>query len=260
MLCPGENDALPRSRYCRLSPTRNRLAVAACFSRSLQVILMVLVNMRTSIAHRYWSLLEVNEVALTTSTTENIFQGMCMALKDIVPYDRAGLTLYDPDHDSLRIAGTFGPHESSIFRVGHLLSRTTSQTGWVFEHKTALFRRDLEKESRFPGDKKVVDEGYRSICSVPLVVRGSSIGVVSVLGSRKNQLSADHAEIVEEMSKPIALAISSLILRCPKHTNTRVVCPRCIGAAGGCGFRKFWHAFSGNSGTLCRRRPYLIQL
>src|SRR5215813_4695592 len=27
-----------------------------------------------------------------------------------------------------------------------------------------------------------------------------------------------------------------------------------------CGFRKFWHAFSGNSGTICRRRPYLVQL
>src|SRR5215472_16401808 len=27
-----------------------------------------------------------------------------------------------------------------------------------------------------------------------------------------------------------------------------------------CGFRKFWHAFSGNSGTLCCRWPYLVQL
>jgi formate hydrogenlyase transcriptional activator len=189
--------------------------------------------MRTPIAHRYWSLLKANEVALTTATTEEIFQRMCIALKDIVPYDRAGLSLYEPDQDGLRIVGIHGPHVNSLFRVGHVLSRQTSQTGWVFEHKTTLFRSDLEKQSRFPGDKKVVDEGYRSICSVPLVVRGNSIGVVSVLGARKNQLSEDHAEIVEEMSKPIALAISSLMLRCPKHANTRVLCPRCIGAAGG---------------------------
>jgi formate hydrogenlyase transcriptional activator len=187
----------------------------------------------TSLAQLYASLTKVNEVALTTSTTEGVFHGMCVVLKDIVPYDRAGLSLYDPDGDGLRIVGIYGPHDNSLFRVGHLLSRKTSQTGWVFEHKTTLFRSDLEKEFRFPGDKKIVEEGYRSICSVPLVVRGSSIGVVSVIASRKNQLSATHAAVVEQMSKQIALAISSIVPRCPGHTNTKLVCPRCIGAAGG---------------------------
>jgi hypothetical protein len=36
--------------------------------------------------------------------------------------------------------------------------------------------------------------------------------------------------------------------------------PVALARAINCGFRKFWHAFSGNSGTLCRRRPYLMQL
>jgi formate hydrogenlyase transcriptional activator len=189
--------------------------------------------MPTSITHRYRSLLKVNELGVTTSTTEDLFQGVCGVLKDVVPYDRAGLSLYDPDHDGLRIVGIYGPHENSIFRIGHVLNPKTSQTGWVFEQKTTLFRRDLEKESRFPGDKRVVDEGYRSLCSVPLVVRGHSIGVVTVLAARKNQLSADHAEFVEEASKVMTLAISSILPRCPNHNSTKLVCPRCIGAAGG---------------------------
>jgi formate hydrogenlyase transcriptional activator len=187
----------------------------------------------TSIAQRYRSLLKVNEIALTTSTPLGLFQGLCAALNDAVPYDRAGLSLYDPDQDGLRIVGIHGPHNGSIFTVGHMLSRQNTQTGWVFEHKTMLFRRDLEKELRFLSDKRIVDEGYRSICSVPLVVRGSSIGVLSVIASRRNQLTNSHAEIVEQMSKVIALAISSTLPRCSNHTNTKLVCPRCIGAAGG---------------------------
>ena len=185
------------------------------------------------IAQRYKSLLQVNEVALTKFTADSIFQGMCGVLKNTVPYDRAGLSLYDPDHDGLKIVGIYGPHEKSIFRVGHVISRKTTQTGWVFEHKTTMFRRDLSKELRFPADKDLVDEGYRSVCSVPLVVREISIGVVTVIGARKNQLSVNHAEVVKEMSNQIALAISSIIFRCPTHTNTKLVCPRCIGAAGG---------------------------
>lgn len=151
----------------------------------------------------------------------------------MVPYDRAGLSLYDPDYDGLRIVDTYGPHENSIFRVGHLLNRKTSQTGWVFEHKTPMVRRDLAKEVRFPADKNILDEGYYSLCSVPLVVSGTSIGVVTVLAERKNQLSLNHADVVEEVANQIALAIRSALPRCPTHGNTRLVCPRCIGAAGG---------------------------
>lgn len=185
------------------------------------------------IVQRYKSLLQVNEAALTSSTAEGVFHAMCQALKSVVPYDRAGLSLYDPDHDALKIVGIYGPHERSVFRVGHLLNRKSTQTGWVFEHKTRLFRRNLAKELRFATDQQVVDEGYLSLCSVPLVVQGNSIGVVSVLGARKNQLSMDHADFVEEMSNQIALAVGSLAQRCPTHANTKLVCPRCIGAAGG---------------------------
>jgi formate hydrogenlyase transcriptional activator len=188
---------------------------------------------RPSIADRYSSLRKASEIALTTTTTEGIFQGVCGILKEVVPYDRAGISLYDPEHDSLKIVDIFGPHENSVFRVGHLLGRKTCQTGWVFEHKQTLFRRDLATQSQFPSDKKIIDEGYRSICSVPLVVRGNSIGVLSVIGSRQNQLSVDHAEIVEAVSQQVALALASIVPHCLTHTNTKVVCPRCIGAAGG---------------------------
>lgn len=188
---------------------------------------------RSSVADRYNSLLKASEIALTTTTTEGIFQGVCGALQEVVPYDRAGLSLYDPDHDALKIVDVYGPHENSVFRVGHLLSRKHCQTGWVFENQQTLFRRDLAAEPRFPADRHILDEGYRSICSVPLVVRGNSLGVLSVIGSRRNQLSADHAEIVEGISHQVALAIASILPRCPTHANTKLVCPRCIGAAGG---------------------------
>jgi formate hydrogenlyase transcriptional activator len=188
---------------------------------------------RLSLADRYSSLLKASEIALTNSTPQAVFQGICGVLKELVPYDRAGISLYDPDHDSLRIVDIYGPHENSVFRVGHLLNRETSQTGWVFDNKETMFRRDLAADSRFAGDKRIIDEGYRSICSVPLVVRKNSIGVLTVLGARKNQLSEGHAEIVQQMSRQVALAIASIVPRCQTHANTKVVCPRCIGAAGG---------------------------
>ena len=175
-------------------------------------------------------LLRVNKVALAKSTTEELFGSMCTALKRLLPYDRAGLSLYDPDHDSLMIAALHGPHEGSVFRVGHHLERKSSQTGWVFEHQTRIIRRDLTKEIRFPADKLTIDEGYRSLCSVPLIVWGRSIGVVTIISARKNEFSTGHANVVQEIANQVALAVNSVTPRCPSHRNTKLVCPRCIGA------------------------------
>lgn len=196
------------------------------------------------IERRYRSLLQVNAVALNSATSEAVFRGMCIALKRLVPYERAALALYDPDHDALKIVDLYGPYENSSVRVGQLLSREDTQSGWAFDHKRPLFRRDLEKESRFVTDKEILQEGYRSMCSVPLMVLGHSIGVVTVTATKKNQLSMDHAEAVQEMSNQIALAINCNVLRCATHTGTKLVCPRCIGAAGG-------------QATVAKHREYL---
>jgi len=186
-------------------------------------------NLRT-IIQRYRALLQVNEVALTKSTTEECFAGMCEALGEVLSYDRAGLSVYDPEHDSLKIVAIYGPHKDSTFHPGRLLGRKTSQTGWVFDNQTYIIRRDLANELRFPADELTIDEGYRSLCSVPLIVWGNSIGVVTILSERKNQFSIGHVHAVQEISNQIALSISP---RCPAHTNTTLVCPRCIGAVGG---------------------------
>src|SRR5690349_3411043 len=123
---------------------------------------------KTTLASRYRAVVKVNEVALTSSTTDAVFHGMCAELKNLVRYERAGIDLYDPDADALRVVATYGPHESSVFRVGLLLGRKDSQTGWTFDNQQKIVRRDLRKERRFPFDRHTADEGYRSLCSVPL--------------------------------------------------------------------------------------------
>jgi len=186
-----------------------------------------------NIATRYKSLLEVNKIALTTAMPETAFQEMCRVLKRIVPYDRALLSVYDPDYDALKIVDVYGAKENTIFRVGQLLSRNATQSGWTFDHNKTLLRRNLAKERRFPIDKAAMDEGYFSVCSVPLLARGTSLGVVTVAGARKGQLFFSHAELVQQLSNQIALVVNSTLLKCPTHRGTKLLCPRCIGAAGG---------------------------
>lgn len=187
----------------------------------------------TTVSARLKALLKANEAALTKLTSEEVFVGMCRALKAVVSYDRAGLTVYEPERDCLKIAALYGRYNESSFHVGDLLDRKSTQNGWTFETRSKTIRRDLPNDSQFSSERQTAEEGYRSLCSVPLLVRGSSIGVVTLVGARKNQFSLTHAEFIQEISNQIALAISSFTARCPRHSTARLVCPRCIGAAGG---------------------------
>jgi formate hydrogenlyase transcriptional activator len=190
-------------------------------------------NRSVRIADRYRALVKVNEIALGSSTISEVFQGMCAVLRKLLPFDRAALTLYDPRQNSMKIESLFGPYENSVFRVGYLLPRNSSQSGWTFEHQVVTIRHDLAKDSRFPSEKYTIKEGYRSTCSVPLIVRRNSIGAVTIVGTQKNQFYVGDARLAQEISNHTIIAIMSMIRSCPVHPNTQLLCPKCIGAVGG---------------------------
>jgi formate hydrogenlyase transcriptional activator len=175
---------------------------------------------------------KVNQAALREDSIDAIFQSMCGILRNLLAYDLAMLALLDGDRAGLRIAALNGPGESIGFQVGNLFA-TASYLGSTFEQKTIRLVNNLTTDSRLVSEKRVLAEGYQSVCSVPLIVRDKSIGAVMLAGKRKRQFSSDNAQITQELSNQIALAVFSMIPSCPLHTNTRLFCPKCIGARGG---------------------------
>jgi formate hydrogenlyase transcriptional activator len=184
-------------------------------------------------AARYRALLEVNTAAITQSVPEGVFRGMCDAVKRVIPYDRAGLTLYEPGEDAFELVARDGSFPDSFFRIGVMLDRKESHDGWALEHQRSIIRRDLETERQFPIEEHTLAEGLRSYCAVPLIVRGDSIGVVTRLSFRKNQYSEKHARFLQEVSNQIVLAIGTFMPHCPIHSRTRLICPKCLASSGG---------------------------
>lgn len=186
----------------------------------------------TKVSNVYKSLLQANQAALSESTTEAIFRGMCDALSNILPYDRAQLTLYDHDQHSLRLTAVYGAYENSSFHVGDVLGDADAQNDSAFTNRRSTIRRNLLKDGRSHWERQTAQEGFHSLCSVPLILRGNTIGVSTLIGARKNQFYTRHAEVLRQMCNQITVAISSLFPRCVIHPKTKLLCPGCIGAAG----------------------------
>jgi formate hydrogenlyase transcriptional activator len=186
-----------------------------------------------STAQRYETLLQVNQAALTRSTPQEVFAGMCGSLKRVLAYDRAGLMLYEPEEDNLRVAALDGSLPDSYFRLGVRINRKESPHGLAFERQRAIIRQDVEKEAQFAIEARTASEGLHSYCAVPLVVRGSSIGVVTMLSFRAKQYGERHAQFLQEACNQIVLALKSFMFYCSEHQRTSLICPRCIGSSGG---------------------------
>jgi formate hydrogenlyase transcriptional activator len=182
---------------------------------------------------RYETLLNVNRAAITYSCPDSVFAGMCSSLSKVLQYDRAGLMMYEPEEDALKVVGLSGSLPGSFFRLGAKINRERTPHGFALEHQKAVIRKNIEKEAQFAIEQLSISEGLHSYCAVPLIVRGSSVGVVTVLSYEEKQYSEPHARFLQEVSNQIVLAVLSFTQACENHPRSKLICPRCIGSTGG---------------------------
>ena len=86
-------------------------------------------NVSLPLAARYRTLLEVNKAAITQPTPDKVFESMCAALKQLILFDRAGLTLYEPEQDALKLIARQGKF-ANLFSGGGI-ARTGRVPRWL---------------------------------------------------------------------------------------------------------------------------------
>jgi len=154
------------------------------------------------------TLLEINNAIITNLTREALFQSVSEALQRVITFDRSALTLYDPQRDAFRfVAFTGNPIR---FAVGDELKRSESSVGWVFDHRRPMVRGDLEKQQLYPSERHLINEGMRSHCIAPLIVRGKCIGTVNISSKTKFQYSEKDAQLLQEVANQVALAAENM--------------------------------------------------
>ncbi|MGD0617486.1 MAG: PAS domain S-box protein [Bryobacteraceae bacterium] len=155
------------------------------------------------------SVLEINNAIITNLTEEALLSSISEALRPSIPFDRCAITLYQPERDTFRFMAVAGDLRSDYFQPGLEVRRAETTAGWVFDHQQPL-RRNLEEERPFANEKRLWAEGLRSLCIVPLILRGKSIGTLSVVNRGKDPYTDEHAQFLQEVAVQVALAIGNM--------------------------------------------------
>jgi formate hydrogenlyase transcriptional activator len=159
--------------------------------------------------HRKRSLLRINNAIITNLTEQALLRSISEAVRPFIPFDRCAITLYIPETDTIRFLAVEGALRSDYFHVGLEVGRTDTSAGWVFDHQQPL-RRNLEKEHHFANESRLWAEGLRSLCVVPLILRGKSIGTLSVVSREQNAYSDEDTQFLREVAIQVALAIENM--------------------------------------------------
>jgi formate hydrogenlyase transcriptional activator len=154
------------------------------------------------------TLLEINNAIITCLTEETLLRSISRALRPVVPFDTAAITLYVPEIDKFRFLAVEGT--LVYFHVGREIEHKDTSVGWVFDHQRPMVSRDLEKEKRYSNEMQLVAESMRSHCVVPLITRGNSIGTLNVGSRTSHQYSEHDAELLQEVANQVALAVENM--------------------------------------------------
>jgi formate hydrogenlyase transcriptional activator len=160
-------------------------------------------------ADRLRALLEINNAIITNLTQEALLRSIADAVRPSIPFDRCAITLYKPETDTFRFLAVEGALRSDYFQPGLEVGRTETSASWVFDHQQPL-RRNLAEEQRFANEVRLHAEGLRSLCVVPLILRGKSIGALSVVSRKMDQYSEADAQFLQEVAIQVALAIENM--------------------------------------------------
>jgi formate hydrogenlyase transcriptional activator len=160
---------------------------------------------------RLRALLDITNAIVTKLTRDELFTAISEALGRAVPFDRLALSLYDSDLDALRIVTYAGPYRRTDYSpIGRVLELKDSPAGWAYLNQKPLLRPNLEAERQTTSEQRAFGHGFRSLCALPLVIRGQSIGAVTVGSLTSLQYTELDAEFLKEVANQIAIAIDNM--------------------------------------------------
>jgi formate hydrogenlyase transcriptional activator len=167
-------------------------------------------SLRRSEAQRRM-LLEINNAVTTQLSRDALWSAIAAAVRRIVPFDRLALAQYDTEEHRLRIVTYDGPYQRQDYTpVGRELRLDDSPAGLAFTGQKYILRRDLEIERLTSSEERAYSHGFRSLCALPLVVRGVSIGAITMGSLQRAQYSEADAELLMEVANQIAIAVDNM--------------------------------------------------
>jgi formate hydrogenlyase transcriptional activator len=156
-------------------------------------------------------LLEINNAIASNLESRDLFQAIFSSLRSVIPHDLSVVTIYDEATRQVTYYAidSGGRPRKSFVVEGHSVSLDESRSNQtlILEQKPILSTRmDPSTASKF-----ALSEGLKSGCSVPLVIRGKSIGVLHIGSFQEAAFTTTDLELLEQIAGQVAISVENAL-------------------------------------------------
>jgi formate hydrogenlyase transcriptional activator len=161
---------------------------------------------------RLRTLLEVNNAVVGCLETRELFQAISASLRRTFGLDYASLLIYDPEIGALRLHVLDFPDGTGAIREDAIVSLDDSLAGYVFHARQGRVFSLAEARAVSPATGELFErEGIQSICSVPLISRGTALGTLNVGSRQPDRFLGDDLGFFTQVAGQVAIALDNAL-------------------------------------------------
>ena len=157
-------------------------------------------------------LLEVNNILVSTLDLRELLGAISTSLRRVLEHDYASLALYDPESNQLRLQALEFAEGEGLIEEGLSIPLEGTPSGLAFTSRQPVLVNHLSLE-QFPSEitRRLIGEGLKSGCSLPLISPGRVSGVLNVASLREHAFTPADAELLGEIAKQLAIAVENAL-------------------------------------------------
>jgi formate hydrogenlyase transcriptional activator len=166
-------------------------------------------------------LLEITSSVTSRLDLRHVIAALSTNLFRVMQCDVSALLLPDSESGELRVTNLYNPDAKGPFREGSLVPMNSSIAGQVFRKAKSVrintfeqVRDDPEIYGNPDGQRlyeRVIEEGLRTGCYLPLVGRDRVVGVLMLARRSDNAFEKDDIILLEQVASQVAIAVQNTL-------------------------------------------------
>lgn len=157
-------------------------------------------------------LLDVNNVLVSNREIRDLFPAISDCLRQVVAHDYASLALLEQGGSLLRLHALVFPEGKGLVHQEMEFSLEGSPGGWALTHRRPLLADPLTAE-QYPSEitARMVSEGVRCACWLPLVTRNAALGTLSLASLHEHAFHAEDVALLAQVASQVAIALENAL-------------------------------------------------
>ncbi|WP_321475456.1 sigma 54-interacting transcriptional regulator [uncultured Paludibaculum sp.] len=155
-------------------------------------------------------LLEITNALVSSLEPKELFSGIVGGLRRVVAHDYASLAVLSPDGQVMQLYALDYPSGELFMKEGMDIPLGLSPARIAVETRKPLVANKAKlMEFDSPVSRRLVEEGFESAVSVPLMVRGKVLGTLNLSSFEKNAFRDEDVQFLTQVAAQIAIAVSN---------------------------------------------------